>query len=126
MLASLGLDFFLPLIKKQLTGNGREVGEFLTENLNKSPHKTGSPWGRTGEQTILMDTGVGGGTKAESDKPAYVIGPRRLGVLMAVAHKPGLSDSAEIFTSKKRRRPIPARRTACPGLDLVFIRHAVR
>jgi len=62
-----------------------------------------------------MDTGVGGGTKAESDKPAYVIGLRRLGVLMAVAHKPGLSDSAEIFTSKKRRRPIPARRTACPG-----------
>ena len=55
-----------------------------------------------------MDTGVGGGTKAESDKPAYVIGPRRLGVLMAVAHKPSLSDSAEIFTSKKRRRPIPA------------------
>lgn len=55
-----------------------------------------------------MDTGVGGGTKAKSDKPAYVIGPRRLGVLMAVAHKPGLSDSAEIFTSKKRREANPS------------------
>jgi hypothetical protein len=31
MLDSLGLDFFLPLIKVQLTGNGREVGEFLIE-----------------------------------------------------------------------------------------------
>ena len=102
------------------------MGEFLTENLNKSPHKTGSPRGRTGEQTILMDTGLGGGTKAESDKPAYVIGPRRLGVLMAVAHKPGLSDSAEISTHKKRQRPIPARRTAYSGTDSAFIEYAVR
>jgi len=59
-----------------------------------------------------IDTGVGGGTKAESDKPAYVIGPRRLGVLMAVAHK-------RVY--RIPRRFSPAKSEGCPSLaDGVF------